>query len=1292
MKKFSLLTVARRCLILVFFCFFSYLSTKAQTVTIGTSTATPTTTNRSPWYPYYGYSYVQTIYLQSEISATGNITSISYYYGGPSLDNSKQIKVYMAKVARSSFASTTDFEPLANLTLVFDGTVTATTLPGIVTITLSTPFPYNNVDNLLIAIDENTAGYENDVFVTTFRATTIGTNRVLSKYSDTVDPDPAAPGTANNRNSIVGNIQINGLSLVGCQPATGVAISGITNSSAVATWSAPAGGSAVSQYEWELRTSGAAGSGATGLVNSGTTASTSVNLSSLVSNTAHSFYIRTACTGSTFSAWSSAIAFTTPCGFPSYATIPYNQGFESWIDGPCGGTTAAPGPEWIPTPTTGDASWRRNDQGFTSAAWRYVNDDPAPFVAPTFSEGAYSARFHTYGSDHGTGTLLLGLNCSSASGPLQLSFDYRNPTGADSLVVSVSTDNGATFTRLDNLGVSSAWSNKSFVFTSTSAQTVIKLQAFSDFGNDDIGMDNLIVQPAPSCLPPTGLNITNITTTGGATFGWNAVTGAVNYEVVVSTSPSVPVTAGTSTSGALTYTFSGLAANTTNFAFVRASCGSGFSSWTSVQFSTTPNDNCSGAISVTQEANGSCTTIPVSTVAATQSSQAAPSCSSGFGYEDDVWYKFVATGTGAIIKLSNLTVISGVSTDVGSVVYTGSSCGALTEVAGSCSIGDGTTLTTDRSVAGLTIGQTYYVRLYGGGVSSNEVTFNMCISQPPAPPANDAPCNAIALTKDGPTVCGNTTNATSVSDPAFSQSTPNNTVWFTYTPTTTGVAAVTFTRPAGVTTNLLDGWLGIYTATGTCPTLTFTEVTGNALEFNLPTTATVTVTTTSLTAGTTYYFMIDGVVGAVGEFCIQVVTPPTPPVCATGLSPANNATNVTIPAATLSWNAVATATSYDVYFGSTNPPTTPTNVTGTSINATGLAASTPYYWYVVPKNGGGSATGCNTVFTFTTDAAPPAAPANDDCAGAINILGWANNLAGTTISSSQSVAPATCGTFTSSGAGDVWYKFTTQNAGSAIITVNGIDAVIEAFSGACGSLVSLGCADVSGTTETLNLTGLSAATTYYFRVYGYGSVSAAQGNFTVSTAGAALPVSIVSLKGERQGNNNVLSWITVTETNNAGFELQRSADGINFSGLSFIASQSANGNSNGNLVYTFTDTKSLTTGSYYRLKQVDKDGKSTVSSVVFIKGVKVSKLELASVYPNPVIDQLNVTVASPKVDRITFVVTDLAGKVIMSQLANVVNGDNNIKLNVSVLAKGTYTIKAVCADGCETAVSKFIKQ
>lgn len=197
--------------------------------------------------------------------------------------------------------------------------------------------------------------------------------------------------------------------------------------------------------------------------------------------------------------------------------------------------------------------------------------------------------------------------------------------------------------------------------------------------------------------------------------------------------------------------------------------------------------------------------------------------------------------------------------------------------------------------------------------------------------------------------------------------------------------------------------------------------------------------------------------------------------------------------------------------------------------------------------------------------------------------------------------------------------------------------------------------------------------------------------FIQPTIPSTLPVDFASFKGERKGTENVLSWTTATEVNNAGFELQRSADGTNFSALTFVNSKASNGNSNQSLTYNFTDVKPLSGSGYYRLKQVDKDGKTSFSEIVVIKGLKPTKLELVSIYPNPVINTLKVSIAAAKADKVTFVVSDVTGKAIITQTLSVTSGDNTLQLDVNNLAKGTYTIKAICADGCETAIKQFTK-
>jgi hypothetical protein len=99
------------------------------------------------------------------------------------------------------------------------------------------------------------------------------------------------------------------------------------------------------------------------------------------------------------------------------------------------------------------------------------------------------------------------------------------------------------------------------------------------------------------------------------------------------------------------------------------------------------------------------------------------------------------------------------------------------------------------------------------------------------------------------------------------------------------------------------------------------------------------------------------------------------------VSPANNASNQPT-SGTLTWGTSSNATSYDVYFGTSNPPSFLRNVTSTSTAYSGSAGQT-YYWYVVAKNGAGN-TQCNSQFSFTTAPLPGSFTLTSPSNGATN--------------------------------------------------------------------------------------------------------------------------------------------------------------------------------------------------------------------------------------------------------------------------------------------------------------------
>jgi chitinase len=114
-----------------------------------------------------------------------------------------------------------------------------------------------------------------------------------------------------------------------------------------------------------------------------------------------------------------------------------------------------------------------------------------------------------------------------------------------------------------------------------------------------------------------------------------------------------------------------------------------------------------------------------------------------------------------------------------------------------------------------------------------------------------------------------------------------------------------------------------------------------------------------------YLFLILGGIALVFATCRKKDTTPTPPTpgmpgCTSLLAPANGGF-VTTTSVTLSWNAVSTASSYDVYLGTTPSPTA---LVGNAVSGTTHTVSIPatpnatYYWYVVPRNTSGPASGC----------------------------------------------------------------------------------------------------------------------------------------------------------------------------------------------------------------------------------------------------------------------------------------------------------------------------------------------
>lgn len=176
---------------------------------------------------------------------------------------------------------------------------------------------------------------------------------------------------------------------------------------------------------------------------------------------------------------------------------------------------------------------------------------------------------------------------------------------------------------------------------------------------------------------------------------------------------------------------------------------------------------------------------------------------------------------------------------------------------------------------------------------------------------------------------------------------------------------------------------------------------------------------------------------------------------------------------------------------------------------------------------------------------------------------------------------------------------------------------------------------------------------------------------------ASLPIQLTGFTAKITDGKVKLDWKTASESNNCRFEIERSEDGVQFHTLGTRA-----GAVNSSIMrnYDFTDPSPVAGRNYYRIKQVDCDGKNSYSKTLTVNFAASG----FSVYPNPVLNQLTIdrNTAAPA----QAIVYDLTGKELKSYPVK----NARETLHVNNLLPGTYIIKIVTAQ--ESVSQKFIKQ
>jgi Metallo-peptidase family M12B Reprolysin-like/Secretion system C-terminal sorting domain/Bacterial pre-peptidase C-terminal domain/Fibronectin type III domain len=409
---------------------------------------------------------------------------------------------------------------------------------------------------------------------------------------------------------------------------------------------------------------------------------------------------------------------------------------------------------------------------------------------------------------------------------------------------------------------------------------------------------------------------------------------------------------------------------------------------------------------------------------------------------------------------------------------------------------------------------------------------------------------------------------------------------------------------------------------------------------------------------------------------------------------------VTTSAASVSWTAVSGALTYDVDF-KTNASATWTNAatgtTATSVNLSGLAASTLYDWRVRTNCTGGSS--AYTQAQFTTAAAPGCGTAfepNETQATAAAIsAGVANSAAITTSTDNDYFKITTTGTnnitYSLVGPAGVDYDMTILNSGGT----------------------SIGSGTGSTATETVTLNN-QAAGTYTIRIFGFsgansascytltvtttpvsgGCASALDNSTNGTTAGAAtIPFNtnttgLISPTGDIDHYKFVITTggtITLTLTTLPGdYDLKL----LNSAGTQIAISQNGSTTSE-------TINATVAAGTYYaQVFGFNGANSATVCYTLRVALGTASKGEefvnngmlKVNVFPNPAKQTLNVNIAGNG-DKKTISVFDVNGKMVMTQSAS----QPTTSLGINKLSGGIYFLKVTGADGKALYQQKFVK-
>lgn len=181
-----------------------------------------------------------------------------------------------------------------------------------------------------------------------------------------------------------------------------------------------------------------------------------------------------------------------------------------------------------------------------------------------------------------------------------------------------------------------------------------------------------------------------------------------------------------------------------------------------------------------------------------------------------------------------------------------------------------------------------------------------------------------------------------------------------------------------------------------------------------------------------------------------------------------------------------------------------------------------------------------------------------------------------------------------------------------------------------------------------------------------------------------LPVTLANFDAAQKSGKVTLTWNTLMELNNDGFEIERRIGTGAYQKIAFVDSKAPGGNGDA-FSYSFEDNTALPKGvTYYRLKQIDFDGRASYSEIRAVRSANGTLL--LSVYPNPSRGTTNVAIPAGT-GMVDVTLTDFTGKSLQLW-----TGLNTSNLQLTNLKPGMYTLRVSVRATGETITERIAVQ